>query len=317
MTEHLRLMTREQLHGHGLSGRQIAASAAGGALVRLRRGVYVHTGDWRDARPERRIVARAHALAAVASTRPVFAYETALALHRQPLYRARDDRVHIIAADGRPGAAHGVVRHRGELGSDVVEVDGLLCTSMPRSVADMARTATFEQAVTSADAALHTLFAPRDGMYDLAGAREFRAAVLQIVRASAHGLRRAERVLEFADGRAHLPGETISRIRLVELGFRRIRLQVAVPSPSGGSFFVDIGLDDADAFGEFDGSIKYVDGRMLDGRSRADVFDAEKQREDWIRGTTQRRYARWGWPHVRTAAVLGERLAAFGILPPR
>ncbi|MBD7957257.1 hypothetical protein H9651_06375 [Microbacterium sp. Sa4CUA7] len=317
MTEHIRLMTREQLHERGLSGRQIAASAAGGTLVRLRRGLYVHTGDWRTAHPEGRIVARAHALAAVSATRPVFAYETALALHRQPLYRARDDRVHVITEDGRPGAAHGVVRHRGDVGSDVVEVDGLLCTSLPRSVADMARTATFEQAVASADAALHTLFAPRDGSYDVAGAAEFRAGLLQIVRDSAHGIRRAERVVEFADGRAHLPGETISRIRLVELGFHRIRLQVAVPSPSGGSFFVDLALDDADAFGEFDGSIKYTDGRMLDGRSRAEVFDAEKQREDWIRGTTQRRYARWGWSHLTTAAVLGERLAAFGILPPR
>ncbi|MCR2785182.1 MULTISPECIES: hypothetical protein [unclassified Microbacterium] len=317
MAEPVRLLTLEQLRAQGRAGRQIAAAAAGGELVRLRRGIYVNANDWRDARAEGRIVARAHALAAVSATRPVFAYETALALQRQPLYRARDDRVHVIADAGRPGPAHGVVRHRGEVTGDVIEIDGLLCTSLARSVADMARTGTFEQAVTSADAALHTLFAPRDGMYDLVGAQEFRETVRRIVRVSAHGISRADRVLDFADGRAHLPGETISRIRLVQVGFRRIRLQVAVPAPSGGYFFLDFGLDDADAFGEFDGSIKYFDGRMLDGRSRADVFDAEKQREDWIRGTTQRRHGRWGWPHLHTAPALGERLAAFGIHPPR
>ncbi|MCR2793717.1 hypothetical protein NQ156_11645 [Microbacterium sp. zg.Y625] len=317
MTEEIRLLTLDHLRQRGMTSRQIAASAAGGSLVRLRRGIYASTSAWRAVHPEQRIVARAHALAAVSVTRPVFAYATALALQGQPLYRARDDRLHVIADAGRPGAAHGVVRHRGEITGDVVEIDGLLCTGLARSVADMARTATFEQAATSADAALHTLFAPRDGVYDLDGAEEFRQNVRRIVHASAHGVNRAERVLEFADGRAHLPGETISRIRLREVGFRRIRLQVAVPSPTGGCYYLDFGIDDADAYGEFDGAIKYIDGRMLDGRTRADVFDAEKQREDWIRGTTQRRHGRWGWPHVSTAATLAERLAAFGIRPPR
>ncbi|MCR2813634.1 hypothetical protein NQ166_04205 [Microbacterium sp. zg.Y1090] len=316
MTDGIPLLTLDDLRARGLPSRRVAAEAAGGSLVRLRRGIYVDAARWRSAYPEQRIVARAHALAAVSARRPVFAYETALALLGQPLYRASHDRVHVIADADRTGPAHGVVRHRGEPDHDVVEVAGLLCTNLARSVADVARTASFEQAATSADAALHTLFAPRDGAYDLSGAGEFRECVRGIARTRAHGIRRAERVLDFADGRAHLPGETISRIRLVELGFRRIRLQAAVPSPSG-SYFVDFALDDADAFGEFDGTIKYQDGGMLDGRSRADVFDAEKQREDWIRGTTQRRLARWGWPHVATAAALGERLGAFGIHPPR
>lgn len=54
---------------------------------------------------------------------------------------------------------------------------------------------------------------------------------------------------------------------------------------------------------------------MLAGRSSAAVFDEEKQREDWIRGATQRRFARWGWSHIETAPLLGRRLAAFGIRP--
>jgi hypothetical protein len=56
---------------------------------------------------------------------------------------------------------------------------------------------------------------------------------------------------------------------------------------------------------------------MLDGRTSSQTLDQEKQREDWIRGTTNRRYGRWGWPHVTTARALGERLEAFSIRPLR
>ncbi len=271
-----------------------------------------------SASPEARLVARARALATTSTTPPVFSHETAAALHGLPLYRSSKERVHVIVAHERPGAASGVIRHRGELrDEDVTEVDGLRCTRLPRTVADMARTATFEQAVTVADAALRRRCAAPHGTYDDQRAAWFREEVLAIARRSPHGRTRAERVLAFADGRAELPGETISRIRLASLGFRRPRLQVPVRAPGTGWYYVDFGLDDADAFGEFDGAIKYLDGRMLDGRTAADVFDREKQREDWIRGSTQRRFVRWGWPHLECADTLRVRLASFGVLPPR
>ena len=230
------------------------------------------------------------------------------------------DRIHTIAPAGRPGAALGVIRHRGELdseGTDVIEIDGMSCTDLGRTVADTARTMTFEQAVTIADAALRSECVPRAGEYDLDRATEFRQNARETVRRSAHGITKAERVLEFADGRAQLPGETISRIRLRELGFQRVALQLRVPGPHGSPYFVDFHLEEVGALAEFDGAIKYVDGKMLDGRTAAEVFDEEKQREDWIRGVTQHRYVRCGWPHIATAILLGKRLAAFGILPPR
>lgn len=86
-------------------------------------------------------------------------------------------------------------------------------------------------------------------------------------------------------------------------------------APNSTDYYVDFGLRAEEAFGEFDGSMKYVDGRLLDGRTTAEVFDREKQREDWIRGRTQWRYVRWGWPHLSTPASLGDRLAAFGVYP--
>ena len=191
-----------------------------------------------------------------------------------------------------------------------------MCTTLERTVADVARTASFEQAVTIADAALRQRCIRGPGGYREDEAAAFRQEAIEITKRSAHGQTRALCVLEFADGRSQLPGESISRIRLHELGFHDVRLQVEVPGPGGRRYFVDFGLEEVGAFGEFDGAIKYVDGKFVDGRTASQVLDEEKQREDWIRGTTQRRYARWGWPHVATASALGDRLRAFGIRSP-
>jgi hypothetical protein len=313
-----RLLRYDDLLAAGYSSRAVTAAVSTKRLVRLRPGVYVDGSKWTAATPESRLVARARALDLVSSARPVFSHQTAAAIHGLALYRADCDRVHVIAPRERPGAASGVVRHRAELPyEEVQEVSGLWCASVARTVADVARTATFEQAVTIADAALREMCVPRAGEYLHARAQEFRDTALAITRRSAHGKTRAQRALAFADGRAQLPGESVSRIRLRELGFQGVDLQVEVAGPRSSHFYVDFGFHDIRSFGEFDGSMKYVDGRLTDGRTTAEVFDREKQREDWIRGTTQYRYARWGWPHMGEAKALGARLSAFGIRPPR
>jgi hypothetical protein len=282
----------------------------------VRPGVFAIAEKWDAASPERRIVARARALDGASAERPILSHETAAACHGLPLYSPDPRRIHATVPADRPGAAAGVVRHRGNLTDDeIVTVAGLRCTSLVRTVADMARTATVERAVTVADAALRRLFLSADNVYHSESARVFCANALAIARRSAHGLSRAERVLRFADGRAQLPGESVSRVRLAELGFRAPRLQVAVEAPGGRQYFLDFLFEDVAAIGEFDGRMKYVDGRFLVDRTADEVFEREKQREDWIRGVTGRTVVRWGWPHIANATVLGERLAAFGVRP--
>lgn len=310
------LRTYDELLAKNWTAHSVRQAVAAGRLTRVRRGVYADAAEMRAAYPEERVRARARAVQTTSSETLLFSHETAAALHGIPLYRPSADRVHTIARPERPGAIAGLIRHRGDVVGDSVEIEGIHCTSLTQTVADVARTATFERAVVVADAALRRECAGKPGEYDTRRASGFLESVEEIVRRSAHGRTRAQRVLRFADGRAQLPGESISRIRLSELGFRRIGLQHPVASPRGPRFFVDFAIDDAGAFGEFDGSIKYIDGRMLDDRTAPEVLDAEKQREDWIRGTTQRPLARWGWPHIDSAARLGARLAAFGIHPP-
>ena len=290
-----------------------------GDLVTVRPAVFARAADAADLTAEDRAIVRAHALALVSAQRPVFSHTTAAALHGLPLYGVADPRPHTTVPPSRPRTAVGVVRHRGDLvEGELVEVDGMRCTGLARTVADVARTAPYETAVCVADGALRQVAARWPDDYDEHAAQAFVTEAKTIARRSAHGVWRALRVLAFADGRAQLPGESISRIRLAELGFARPRLQARVAGPTPGVwYFLDFALDDVDAFGEFDGKRKYVDPAMAGGRTPAEILDAEKRREDWIRGTTQRRFARWGWNDLRTAAALADRLAAFHIRPPR
>ncbi|GAA5148156.1 hypothetical protein GCM10025768_09390 [Microbacterium pseudoresistens] len=157
-------------------------------LVRLRPGAYASADAWGAARPEDRVVARARALRLTAAESPVFSHETAAAIHGLPLYRPDPDRVHISLDDARPGAAHGTVRHRSQLRDDeVVEVDGLRCTSLIRTVADVARTATFERAVVVADAALRVVAGRVRQGYDEDSAADFVGECGMIAERSAHG----------------------------------------------------------------------------------------------------------------------------------
>jgi hypothetical protein len=312
-----RLLHVDELDDWGYTFRARAKAIREGLLIPLRAGVFANGEDWHASTPEQQIVGRAQALARVSRVPPVFSHETAAAMHDLPLFSPEATVLHATVPLDRPGAAAGVIRHRGELTpEEVVTIDGLSCTSIARTVADMSRTAAFEKAVTVADAALRRLCTSRRGDYDLLAAEQFRGTVREIVRRSSHGQSRSERVMAFSDGRAQRPGESVSRIRLHALGFRSVRLQVGVRAPHGPrDYAVDFALDQAHAFGEFDGRIKYHDGRFTLDRSADEVFDLEKQREDWIRGVTGRKVVRWGWPHITTPEALGTRLAAFGVFP--
>ncbi|MGN8553534.1 UNVERIFIED_CONTAM: hypothetical protein OHV15_13210 [Microbacterium sp. SLM126] len=312
-----RLLTSAELSAWGYAPRDRRVEPAASLLIPLRAGVFAVREEWEAAKPEERIVTRAEALARVSAEPPLFSHETAAAIHGLPLYAPDQKRVHATVPESRPGAARGVIRHRGTVApDDVVRIDGLHCTSLVRTVSDIARTAPVEQAVAVADAALRSRFTHGHAHYDEAGAREFVTVVAATAELSAHGSRRATRIVAFADGRAHRPGESVSRIRLAQLGFRPPRLQVAVPAPRPGrSYFVDFGMDEVAALGEFDGRIKYEDGRLLMDRTADEVFQSEKEREDWIRGVTGRTLVRWGWSHLVSPATLGARLRAFNVTP--
>lgn len=312
----LALLSRDDLAADGVGSSALTRLLGAGAVVRLRPGVYVRPEPGSAPTSEEAIVLRARALAMVSREPPVFSHLTAAALHGLPVYAPSSPKVHVILGPDRPGAATGVVRHRGEVPAEqIVQRHGLRCTGLERTLADIARTMPFETAVCALDAGLRPVAVPEPGAFLPHAADERRDHIRDIALRSAHGRTRALRSLAFADGRAQLPGESISRIRLAELGFAPPDLQVAVPGPSGRPYYVDFGLDDVRAWGEFDGETKYRDEALRSGLTLDEVLLREKQREDWIRGRTQRPMARWQWAHLRTRDALGRRLSTFGIRP--
>lgn len=312
--------TRAMLEAEGRRESDLRRALAAGELKRIQRNRYVEATLWEALPPESQ-----HLLAVIASTEEmregssVVAYASAAVAHGLPLYRVRPPCVEMTALDGaRTSSRKGLVRHEDALtDEDVTTVDGIRCTTLERTVFDLARSLGWEAAVSAADAALRRA-SVRNRMFDAEAAAEWRERMrARASRASGQrGVRQAVKVIEFADGRAELPGESVSRVQLVRLGFSDLHLQVPVPSPSGRDFQVDIGIGSVRTFWEFDGRGKYEDEVKRSGRSIQDVVLEEKQREDWIRGVTQWRMCRGGTEHVATPAAMAKRLASFGVTPP-
>ncbi len=200
---------------------------------------------------------------------------------------------------------------------DIVEVDGILCTSIERTALDLARLASPEVALVFVDTALGRVGGdPR--RFDEHAADELLSDLRARAEAApgARGIRQARTLLEVADGRSQQPLEVVTKLQLRRLGFRQPRLQVAVPAPGRGSYWMDIALDEANAFYECDGKTKYTDEALRSGRTLEEALIAEKEREDWVRGTTRRRVLRGGSADAATPAALAARLTSFHVTLP-
>lgn len=309
----------------GWRDERVRAAVAAGTLVLLHRGWYVRGDLWSRWFEEQRHVARVlSTFGAMRGADAAASHDSAVAMHGWPLYRWFPQRVHLTG----PRLAGGVradastSRHRGPV-VDPIVIAGVAVTNPITTVGDVIGKMPLETAVAIADAALRdsALRDPVEGQrdnYDRAAAEQWRSAVLQTpgLRPGARGVAQARWVVAFADGRAQLPGESVSRLYLHLLGFEPPHLQVVVALGAGRSARLDFGMDDIDSWGEFDGTGKYTDPTMLGGGSTAGALIAEKWREDQIRGVTGRRILRWGSAHIRSLADFRTRLASFHVPLP-
>lgn len=312
--------SRRSLLEGGWTERAIESAVRAGTLHLVRRGWYIAAADAVELWPEGRHLAHVIAVTRDASGGAVASHESAGVAWGLPLYRHAPSRVHLVtAAPTRISSGPDVIRHVAPLEPhDIVIRDGIRCTSLERTVFDMIRTLSPEASVAGADAG-ERLMAQRGRVWDEDAVEFWRRSMNARIDAAggARGIRQARWVAEFADGRAQLPGESVSRLQIVRLGFRVPALQVPIAGPRGHCYYADFGLEDVRSFGEFDGKGKYLDEGLRRGITLEQVLLEEKQREDWIRGTTQWGFARWGDEHCATPAALGRRLASFSIRPPR
>jgi len=277
------------------------AERAGG-LVRVHSGVYVDRDVWLAGSDEERLMARMRAVALRALVPPVFSHESAALLLGAPHVGRTDARVHVTlerASGGRTSA--GVVRHVLSIpGIRFVEVDGLRCTDPTATLLDLARTRSFPSAVVAADDLVRRRGAELDLAHEL-------LAAAGVVR----GRVPAQAVLEFADGRAETPIESLSRVGFRLAGLPAPELQVRFVDAHGFVARVDFWWRHLRLIGEADGRMKYLDFASRGGRSAAEVVYDEKRREDASGrstrgsrdGTGRSRRPRSGWP--RTSAPSG------------
>lgn len=292
------------------------------SLIKVRRGAFVRSAEWNELYCEGRLRTRAHAVSRRAECpTATCSHTTAAAMHQLAVYRGRSDRIDIIVP-GRHSRQNSkdVVRHHHQLkDDDVVLIDGLRVTSLDRTVYDVIRTSTLEAAVVCFDAALRQVaWNDADNTYDAEAAERFRKKVTDRIRANAgaRGIRQARFVAEFADGRAQLPGESISRLWMWQLGLPAPQLQYRVDFPDGTYALLDFAWPELGRWAEFDGEIKYTDPEILAGREPDEILAAQHQRERSVRRVTGWRVDRWGFDEMATLDEFAQHLRSIGLYAP-
>ncbi len=294
------LHRRRDLLAEGHTDEGVRAAIRAGRLTRVRPGVYVEPDDPSrpdtDARHRRLVEATLPLLVPGA----VLSHATAVVMHGLPSWGIALRRMHVtrdLPAGGRAGRH--VHLHAAPLpAGDVVTVGTTAVTAVARTVVDVARSCSFESAVTVADAALFRGHVTVD---------ELAAAVGTA--AGRRGVARARAVLAVADGRADGPGESRSRVRMRRAGLPAPELQHVVRDARGRHVGrVDFWWEHAGVVGEFDGMEKY--GRSLrPGERLGDAVEREKRREDALRAQPGVRHVvRWTWHDLDPITPLTTRL---------
>lgn len=312
---------RSELLAAGMSEAEIRHAVGSGAIVRVCRGMYrgaVPPGPPGPPRPpglpgprgdpgrrwEELVAGHERAVRGVVrrlESPAVVSHVSAAVVHGTEIWDVPLDRVHVTrSAPTGARRGHDLVLHAVPLDpAETVWVRGLLVTTPARTVADVARTVPFGQAVVVADGLARR--------YGLRTAELLTAARPERRR---RGTAAAVRVARFADGRAASPGESRSRVLFHAAGLPVPDLQHEVRDAVGRwCATVDFWWDGSPpVVGEFDGEVKY--GRLLPpGRTAGQVITEEKIREDRLRDMGLH-VVRWTWRDLDAPTALLTRLRA-------
>jgi hypothetical protein len=147
---------------------------------------------------------------------------------------------------------------------DVRELDGLQVTVPLRTACDLGRLLHRDQA-----------FAAMDSL-----ARLRRFSVEELVEATGRfagyrGVVQFRALAPFVDPDSQSPGESILRLRWLDVGLPLPKCQVEVPAPDGGRYWIDIGLEEERFGAEYDGEDFHTE----------DDQEHDEERREWMRRT--------------------------------
>ena len=314
----MKTFARRSLVEFGTTDHDLQTYVADGRIERIRHGHYAASQEWRDAYVEERQRALALAATDAATDPPVTCRATAAAVHGLPLFRIRDDGVaHLLTGDDGSGTRSAtVVRHRDRWDGENVEIDGVRATTLVRTVFDVARTASLAAGLACADAAIHRVAATdRFHVVDEEKSEQFRDELRALIGGypGARGITNARFIADVMDPRADSPGESVSRLYLIQSGIDDVGLQVPVTGATGRHYFVDFEIQGV--LGEFDGAAKYQNPDMREGRTPEQIVIDEKRREDDIRGVSGQRLIRWTFEELSSRSAFLAFLGRSGIHP--
>ena len=296
------LIFARTLQDLGCTPRHIDNALRARTIYRVRRGVYarpIPNGPGAGAARHRLLV---RATIAMSRRDLLVSHHSAAAMHGLPIIGAWPSRVHVTTPGASGGSSSaGLTSHLGSEPSDVVEIGGVTVTTPERTIADVARVGTFLVGVVMLDHALRSGAVVKHGL----------AAELPSI-TGLSGVRRVRAVIDFADSRSGSVGESLSRVRMRQLGYADPELQIEVLA-RGRKREVDFGWEKARLFGEFDGVMKYSRARELSGKTAAEVVVEEKVREDAIREATDRSFVRWLWAEALSPETFDARLREAGV----
>jgi hypothetical protein len=264
----------------------LRAGVARGSLVRIHRGVYAAASDWEHLDSRGRHVLLTRALAAGPARDCAVSHVSAAAAHGLP--RVGDEYDDVVTVTDRrrtsTKTSPHLFRRPGQVpADDLVRLGDLSVTAPERTAVDVARTASFADAVLCADAVLRRLVLPnghRTGPSVAAAVRREREALLGRLGPAAHpGNRAARRAIQFASPFAENGGESLLRVVLFELGLSHVELQREFRLPDGRLARCDTYLAAHGVAVEFNGFVKLTDPRMLAGRTPAEVVRDRGRRD--------------------------------------
>lgn len=268
----------KQLKADGLGSPEIRRLVRDQQLYRLRRGAYsTELSD--ELQRHRQLIA---ATLPVLADGCVLSHTSAAVLHGLPV-AARDLQRVTVTHPGKGGCliAPALHRYRTPLApSDTEVVDGLVRTTLPRTVIDLARCGDLAMAVAAADRALRVGLHREELLLQLDAAPRRR------------GIARARIVAQRADGLSESAGESCSRVLMWQLDLPMPELQLLV-EVAGHRYRADFGWRNQRVLGEFDGKVKY-ELLLRDGETAADVVMREKRREADLRAAGWW-VVRWTW----------------------
>jgi hypothetical protein len=243
----------------GISETRLARLVRDGELIRVRRGVYATAAILARAENDPRLAHAVEVAAVTAGTRKgIPSHHSAARMHGLDMLRTPPaETVTLTVVPGTRTGQRGrssVIQHVAELPADhVAKLYGQPVTSPARTVADIARTCTFMEAVVVADSALRERHTSKT---------ELRRVLARCERWP--GISRAREVVDFATGVAESALESCARVSFRDQGLPTPELQVNIIGRGGGIVArVDFFWRSFSTIAEADGLLKY------DGRDKA------------------------------------------------